>query len=89
MNTEFQQLRKAIFADGSIHEADAKLLRETMFADGGMNREKADFLFEIKDSVSRKKSEHNQHRTFGRYFCRFNRRVFVCYCADYFQYGRL
>ncbi|MDR1720751.1 MAG: YqhA family protein [Dysgonamonadaceae bacterium] len=51
---DLQQLKKSLFADGAISETDTALLRETLL-DGGIDKEKAEFLFEIKDSVSRKK----------------------------------
>jgi hypothetical protein len=50
-----QELKKSIFSDGSISESDTKTLCEMLFADVGINKTKAEFIFEIKDSVSRKK----------------------------------
>jgi uncharacterized membrane protein YqhA len=54
MNT-LTELKKAIFADGIIDEDNVRQLREALFAGKGMNREKADFLFEIKNSISKNK----------------------------------
>ena len=53
---DFKKLRKTIFADGQISKEEVKLLREAIFdEEEGITREKADFLFEIKDSVGRNK----------------------------------
>jgi uncharacterized membrane protein YqhA len=57
-------LKKQIFADGEIGEEDVRQLREALFADGGITREKAEFLFEIKDSVSRKKMHRDLENLF-------------------------
>ncbi|MDR1458800.1 MAG: YqhA family protein [Bacteroidales bacterium] len=59
-----QQLKKSIFHDGVISEEDVKLLRKALFADNGISKEGAEFLFEIKDSVSKKK----MHRDLGDLF---------------------
>jgi uncharacterized membrane protein YqhA len=50
-----QELKKSIFANGMITEKDISHLRENIFDEEGINKEKADFLFEIKDSISKKK----------------------------------
>ncbi|MDR1562210.1 MAG: YqhA family protein [Dysgonamonadaceae bacterium] len=50
-----QELKKTIFADGQIDESDVVKLRDTIFDEKGMDREKADFLFQLKDSISRKR----------------------------------
>lgn len=53
--TDLHELKKSIFASGDITASDIALLREKMFDRTGMNKEKADFLFELKDAVHRKK----------------------------------
>lgn len=58
------QLRKSIFANGRITADDVTTLREAMFDDEGMNRRKADFLFEVKDTVS----DDKQHAAFKSLF---------------------
>ncbi|MDR1674887.1 MAG: YqhA family protein [Tannerella sp.] len=50
-----QELKKSIFADGVIDEADITLLRGVIFDEEGVSRKKADFLFEIKDAIGKKK----------------------------------
>ncbi|MDR2511991.1 MAG: YqhA family protein [Bacteroidales bacterium] len=64
MNTDLQDLKKTVFKDGIILEEDVKLLQEAMFADGGIDKEKAEFLFELKDSVSRKKMHSSLENLF-------------------------
>jgi hypothetical protein len=49
------ELKKTIFADGVIDEHNVNQLHSALLAGEGMNRHKADFLFEIKDSVSKRK----------------------------------
>jgi uncharacterized membrane protein YqhA len=49
------ELKKTIFADGAIDRGDVRLLNEAIFDDEGINKTKADFLFEIKDSIVKKK----------------------------------
>jgi uncharacterized membrane protein YqhA len=56
--TELQELKKRIFADGTITKADIVLLQEQIMDNGGVDKEKADFLFELKDAVSRRKMTH-------------------------------
>jgi uncharacterized membrane protein YqhA len=58
------ELKKAIFADGVIDEKNVSQLREALFADNGINKEKVDFLFEIKDSVSKKKMHKSLEELF-------------------------
>lgn len=53
--TELQELKKRIFADGVIHKTDVTLLREQLIGEEDIDKEKADFLFELKDAVSKKK----------------------------------
>ena len=52
-NTDFQELRKKIFANGKIDENDVALLREALIAGQTMTRDKGNFLFDIKDNTSR------------------------------------
>lgn len=49
---DLAQLRKTIISDGHLSIKDVQLLRHTMFDDEGMTREKADFLFKLKDTIS-------------------------------------
>ena len=56
------QLRKTIFANGRITADDVRTLREAMFDDEGMTRRKADFLFEVKDTVAKEK-QHPDFRS--------------------------
>jgi uncharacterized membrane protein YqhA len=53
--SDLKEIRKTIFADGQISEDNIKLLRDVIFANGGVNKEKADFLFEVKDTIDKKK----------------------------------
>lgn len=59
ISTNLPQLRKTIFANGRIDAEDVTKLREAMFSDEGMDRRKADFLFEVKDTVSADKQHPN------------------------------
>ena len=52
LTVNLTQLRKTIFANGNIDAEDVRKLREAMFSDEGMDRRKADFLFEVKDTVA-------------------------------------
>jgi uncharacterized membrane protein YqhA len=49
------ELRKTIFSDGKIDEADILRLRTALFDDFGMDKNKANFLFELKDGISPKR----------------------------------
>jgi uncharacterized membrane protein YqhA len=64
LTVNLTQLRKTIFANGNIDAEDVRKLREAMFSDEGMDRRKADFLFEVKDTVAKEK----QHATFKNLF---------------------
>lgn len=46
------ELKKELFSDGQLTTQDIKKLRDVMYADGGMTKEKGDFLFELKDTIS-------------------------------------
>jgi uncharacterized membrane protein YqhA len=50
-----KNLRKTIFADGQISKDNIELIREVIFDEEGITKTKADFLFEIKDTISKKK----------------------------------
>lgn len=50
--TDFQDIRKKIFANGKIDESDVALLREVIFT-GELTLAKGNFLFDIKDSTDR------------------------------------
>ena len=49
---DLAQLRKTIISDGRLSVKDVHLLRQAMFDDEGMTREKGDFLFKLKDTIS-------------------------------------
>lgn len=49
--TDLQELKKKIFSDGFLHEEEIRLLKSVISEDG-MSREKGDFLFELKDTIS-------------------------------------
>jgi hypothetical protein len=53
--SNLQGLKKTIFADGRIDEADIVRRRKTIFDTDGITKEKADFLFELKNPISRKR----------------------------------
>lgn len=46
-------LKKTIVSDGRISTRDVELLRVALFNKEGMTREKADFLFKLKDTVNK------------------------------------
>lgn len=50
--TDFQEIRKKIFANGKIDENDVALLREVIF-NNELTIAKGNFLFDIKDSTDR------------------------------------
>ena len=58
------ELRKELFADGTFSKEEVEKLRKAIYSDGGMTREKGDFLFELKDTISK---EHN-HEDFEKLF---------------------
>ena len=51
--SDYQGLRKQIFANGKIDDNDVVLLREALLAGQTMTREKGNFLFDIKDNTKR------------------------------------
>jgi uncharacterized membrane protein YqhA len=63
MNT-LQELKKTIFADGQIDRTDITKLREVIFNEEGINREKSEFLFQLKDSISRKRMTRDMETLF-------------------------
>ena len=50
---KLKELKKTVVADGHLSEKDVELLRETLFNDEGMTREKANFIFNLKDIISK------------------------------------
>ncbi len=52
--SKFNELKKAILADGVIDEKEVKQLRDILYADGIIDKEEAEFLFELNDAVSGK-----------------------------------
>lgn len=48
----FNELRKAILADGKIDEHDVMLLKKLIYEDGKIDKEEAEFIFELNDAVS-------------------------------------
>lgn len=57
------ELKKSIFANGFISEAEVKHLRDLLLA-GNFDKEKAEFMFELKNSVSRKKMHKSLEELF-------------------------
>ena len=53
--TDLQDIKKAIFANGFIDAEDIVLLRENINEATGVSKETADFLFELKDTISKSK----------------------------------
>jgi hypothetical protein len=51
--SDLKKLRKEIFTSGFISEAEMDKLKEVLFDDEGINKEKAEFLFEMKDTASK------------------------------------
>lgn len=62
--SDYQELRKRIFANGKIDNDDVSLLREALLTNQAMTREKGNFLFDIKDNTSRS----NQCDAFKEFF---------------------
>ncbi len=58
------ELRKELFSDGNLSKEELIKLRKVLYSDGGMTREKGDFLFELKDTISK---EH-KHEDFVKLF---------------------
>ncbi len=50
---KLKELKKTVVADGHLSEKDVELLRDTLFNDEGMTREKANFIFNLKDIISK------------------------------------
>ena len=53
--SNLKELKKEIFASGCIEEVEVNSLRDALFDEEGISKEKADFLFELKDTVNKKK----------------------------------
>ena len=62
--SNLHELKKQIFASGNIDEAEVNKLRSALFAEGGIDKEKADFLFELKDTINRKKAHKSLETLF-------------------------
>ena len=50
---KLKELKRAIVSDGNLSIQDVNLLRESLFNDEGMTKEKANFLFNLKDTISK------------------------------------
>lgn len=48
-----EKVKHTIVADGQLSSADIKLLRDALFDEEGMTRKKANFLFNLKDMISK------------------------------------
>lgn len=48
----FKEFKKELFADAQLSEKDVQKLHDFLYDDEGMTREKGDFLFELKNSMS-------------------------------------
>lgn len=53
--SDFHELRKSIFKDSVLKEEDIQKLKDMLFDEEGMTREKGDFLFDLKDTISPEK----------------------------------
>ena len=62
--TDLQQLKKDILADGTIDKEEVKQLRKVLYADGKIDQEEADFVFELNDAVSGKKNDPTWNQFF-------------------------
>lgn len=54
MNT-LSDLRKELFADGSLSKEEVVRLHDALYDEEGMTRAKGDFLFELKDTVNKER----------------------------------
>lgn len=50
---KLKELKRAIVSDGHLSIQDVNLLKESLFNDEGMTKEKANFLFNLKDTISK------------------------------------
>lgn len=55
MEKSITELRKEITRNGLLDTNDVDIIQQWLFDDTGITRRKADFLFELKDTVSREK----------------------------------
>ena len=62
--SSLSELRKEIFADGSLSQKEVAKLHDAMYGDGGMTREKGDFLFELKDTISKERKHEDFEKLF-------------------------
>lgn len=49
------ELRKELFANGTISKDEVEKLRDAIFDEEGMTKSKGDFLFELKDTVNKER----------------------------------
>ena len=54
---KLEQLKRTIVADGRLSSDDTQLLRKALMEDGSLTRIKANFLFNLKDTI------HKEHQT--------------------------
>lgn len=52
---DIQAFKKEILKDGTLHEDDIYKIKDFLSSDGGMNKEKANFLFELKNNATKGK----------------------------------
>ena len=50
---KLKELKRAIVSDGHLSIQDVDLLRESLFNEEGMTKEKANFMFSLKDTISK------------------------------------
>lgn len=60
--TDLHQLRRSIIADGTLSEAEVNHLREAIFDEEGVTIAKANFLFDLKDTIQVKLIEADDRR---------------------------
>lgn len=56
---KLKELKRAIVHDGHLSIQDVDLLRESLFNEEGMTKEKANFLFSLKDTISKEHLIHD------------------------------
>ncbi|MGM9859314.1 MAG: YqhA family protein [Muribaculaceae bacterium] len=60
--TDLHQLRRSIIADGTLSETEVNHLREAIFDEEGITIAKANFLFDLKDTIQVKLIEADDRR---------------------------
>ncbi len=53
MDNTLSELRKKLFADGNLCQEEVDKIRDLLYGDGGMTKAKGDFLFDLKDTISK------------------------------------